>query len=69
VVRQLEAKLSNQRQAAILLRPSHVKDTSRDAELVRPVALHERTPSPQLLRTALEKPCDTSELLRVHNGE
>ena len=27
------------------------------------------TPSPQLLRTALEQSSDSSELLRVHNGE
>jgi len=31
--------------------------------------MHERTPDAQLLRTAAEKRSDTSQLLRVHNGE
>jgi hypothetical protein len=69
VVRRIEARLAEGREAAVLLRPSHVKDVVLESDLVRPVGLHERTPVSQLLRTPAEKSCDGSELLRVHNGK
>jgi len=64
-VRQIEAKIAGERQAATLLRASHVRETSLDEELVRPVPLHEATPVQQLLRTAQSQVNAETDLLRI----
>ena len=48
------------RGSGILLRSSHVRDTSRDEELVRPMGLGEASPDADLLRVPATRPEDRS---------
>jgi hypothetical protein len=68
-IRQIEVKLAGERQAATLLRSSHVRETSRDDELVRPVPLHDATPYEQLLHVATNGLSAAEDLLRVANDD